>query len=140
MNSKPPSSMIDVKPWGIEQTFANNDSYIGKLLIINAGSRTSLHYHEEKTKTITVLDGLGLYEFENADGKMIEGAVKQYDTIHIVPGTRHRFTAWSALRLSEVSTPHPEDSIRVEDDYGRAEAKIEKPTLQDVSAAVRSKN
>jgi quercetin dioxygenase-like cupin family protein len=42
------------------------------------------------------------------------------DTIHLVPGTRHRFTAVEDADIFEVSTPEIDDVVRLEDRYGRA--------------------
>jgi streptogramin lyase len=40
------------KGWGFEVVFANNDKYCGKLLVFTqAGSKTSLIFHKEKTKS-----------------------------------------------------------------------------------------
>ena len=39
---------------------------------------------------------------------------------HYVPGTVHRVTAIEDTTILEVSTPHLDDVVRLEDAYGRA--------------------
>ena len=39
---------------------------------------------------------------------------------HFPPGTVHRVTALEDTRIVEVSTPHLDDVVRLEDSYGRA--------------------
>jgi hypothetical protein len=40
------------KGWGFELVFANNDKYCGKLLVFDCvGSKTSLVFHKEKSKS-----------------------------------------------------------------------------------------
>ena len=48
------------KPWGYEVVWAETDSYVGKLLHINAGNRLSLQYHRTKEETVYVLSGVFL--------------------------------------------------------------------------------
>jgi mannose-6-phosphate isomerase len=104
------------KPWGYEDIWAETSCYVGKLLHINAGHRLSKQYHEIKEETIYVLKGV-LYNYE-ADGtitKIMPGA-----TFHVSVGQVHRFgAAETSVEFIEVSTPHLEDVIRIEDDYKR---------------------
>jgi mannose-6-phosphate isomerase len=44
---------------------------------------------------------------------------KAGDVFHITPGTVHRVVATSELVILEVSTPHLDDVVRLEDRYGR---------------------
>ena len=104
------------KPWGFEVVWAETDTYVGKLLHINAGHRLSLQYHITKEETVYVLSGI-LYNYD-ADGnitKFLPGQV-----YHVHPGTVHRFGAnESHVELMEVSTNHLDDVVRLADDYKR---------------------
>lgn len=63
-----------------------------------------------------MLEGI-LYN-EDGDG----GITKLYpgETIHVKPGQIHRFGAnESSVKVVEISTPHLDDVIRMEDDYKR---------------------
>ena len=53
------------KPWGYEQIWAKTDSYVGKIIVINAGHRLSKQYHIKKIETIYVLEGVLLNFDEN---------------------------------------------------------------------------
>ena len=105
------------KPWGHEVIWAETNNYVGKILHIDAGHRLSLQYHEQKEETVYVLKGtLIVWTGEN---EVI--AVGEGKTWHNPPGRIHRFGAMEDgdVVLMEVSTPHLDDVIRLEDDYER---------------------
>ena len=104
------------KPWGHEVIWAETKNYVGKILHINKGHRLSLQYHELKEETVYVLEGtLVVWAGENETV-----AVAQGKTWHNPPGRIHRFGALDTdVVLLEVSTPHLDDVIRLEDDYKR---------------------
>ena len=45
------------KPWGYEIIWAHTDSYVGKILHINAGHALSVQYHKTKDETVYLLSG-----------------------------------------------------------------------------------
>ena len=103
------------KPWGYELIWAHTESYVGKLLHINAGHRLSKQYHEEKEETLYVLKGILDLELDGSKRHVSPG-----EFFHIKPGVIHRFAANEAdVELMEVSTTQLDDVIRVEDDYNR---------------------
>ena len=108
--------MIVKKPWGHEIRWAVNDKYLGKILHINAGSRLSLQYHEQKDETIYVLDGTAVVHLDGRTHILSQG-----ESLRIKPGQIHRFCApkETYVKLVEVSTAEIDDVVRVEDDYGR---------------------
>ena len=104
------------KPWGYEIHWTKNDNYVGKLLFINAGQRLSKQYHEIKEKTLYVLSGI-LY---NYDERGVPNKIFPGESIHIKAGEIHRFSADScSVEVIEVSNPHLDDVVRLEDDYFR---------------------
>ena len=115
-------SGITQKPWGSERLIYLGD-YAVKILRINAGKRTSYHYHEEKDETIFLHKGTMLLEITNLPHfpinphkiEMIPG-----EFVQIFARDRHRFTAHGQdVVLFEASAPHLTDVVRLEDDYGR---------------------
>ena len=46
----------------------------------------------------------------------------QGDVFHIPPGKLHRIHAKTDCRIFEVSTPHLEDVVRLQDNYGRIQS------------------
>ncbi|MEM7249554.1 MAG: cupin domain-containing protein [Acidobacteriota bacterium] len=107
------------KPWGYELLWAYTDVYVGKLLHVNQGESLSLQYHEKKDETIAVLSGEIEMETGPHESEMTKRVMKQGDSVHVRPGTRHRMTALSDCDLLEVSTPELDDVVRLSDKYGR---------------------
>lgn len=112
------SSRVD-KPWGYELRWAITDRYAGKVLHVNKGEALSLQYHEKKDEYQYVLSGSVDMELGGEDGRLTTRRMKAGDTLHIVPGTRHRLTAVEDADIFEVSTPEIDDVVRLEDRYGR---------------------
>jgi quercetin dioxygenase-like cupin family protein len=106
------------KPWGYEILFAHTENYVGKVLKINKDEMLSLQYHKVKDETIFLWEGEMLFEVEE-DGKMIEKKLIPGDSYRIKPGVKHRMKAIKDCIVFEVSTPHLEDVVRLEDKYGR---------------------
>jgi mannose-6-phosphate isomerase len=108
------------KPWGWELVWAETESYVGKLLFVRAGEALSLQYHEVKDEAWLVHEGLARVQLGEvgADGlETIE--IRNGDVLRYPPGTLHRVTAVEDTLIVEVSTPHLDDVVRVEDRYGR---------------------
>jgi mannose-6-phosphate isomerase len=107
------------KPWGWELVWAETGSYAGKLLFVRAGESLSLQLHEVKEESWLVRDGRAKLEFGERDGELREREIGAGDAFHLPPGTRHRLTALEDTLVIEVSTPHLDDVVRLEDQYGR---------------------
>lgn len=107
------------KPWGHELIWARTDRYVGKIIVIRAGRRLSLQYHERKDESILVVRGRMRLHLEGDDGRIDVVELAPGDHRRIPVGRRHRFEAIEDLEVVEVSTPELEDVVRVEDDYGR---------------------
>ncbi len=106
------------KPWGYEILFAHTEYYVGKILKIYKGEMLSLQYHKIKDETIFIWEGEMLFEVEE-DGKIVERRLFPGDSYRIKPGVKHRMKAINDCIVFEVSTPHLEDVVRLEDKYGR---------------------
>ena len=108
------------KPWGHEEIFALTKDYVGKVLFIKAGEQLSLQYHEEKEETVYVSSGSMEFTLENKKGEMEKKILTKGMHAHIYPRRKHRMKGISDCWIFEVSTPHLEDVIRLEDSYGRS--------------------
>lgn len=108
------------KPWGYELRWAITDRYLGKILHLNKGEALSLQYHERKDEYQYLLKGAIDIELGDSDGSLVTHRMREGDTLHITPGTRHRLTAVEDTDIFEVSTPEIDDVVRLEDRYGRA--------------------
>jgi mannose-6-phosphate isomerase-like protein (cupin superfamily) len=110
------------KPWGYEVIWALTDRYCGKLLVVNAGQSLSLQFHREKDESWLIHEGRAELEFGAAGDPVRETeVVGPGAAFHIAPGTVHRIRALEDTLVLEVSTPHLDDVVRLEDAYGRAE-------------------
>lgn len=102
------------KPWGRELWYADEPEYAGKILYVTAGHALSLQRHEEKKETMYVLAGRMIYHLNGDEFEIGAGSA-----LTVRPGDVHRVTALEDSTILEVSTPHLDDVIRLEDRYGR---------------------
>ena len=107
------------KPWGREIWVGQTESYLLKIIEVNKGTRTSLQYHVNKHEHIYIDRGQVSIEWENDKQQMETIVLSVGEVIENFPGHKHRLTALEDTRLIEVSTAHPDDVVRVEDDYNR---------------------
>jgi len=113
------------KPWGREEWLALNDKYCYKRIYINAGTKTSFQYHEKKLETNYIISGEAEVWLENEVGEIEKIVMKANDYFNVIPPRKHRVIAKTDLILQEVSTPHVNDVIRIQDDNNRADGRIE---------------
>lgn len=108
------------KPWGYELIWALSEAYAGKLLFVRKGESLSLQFHNVKDESWYVLDGRARLELGGAgEGILEEEVITTGAAFRFRPGTVHRVTAVEDTTILEVSTPHLEDVVRLEDRYGR---------------------
>ncbi|HEX7254460.1 MAG TPA: cupin domain-containing protein [Gaiellaceae bacterium] len=109
------------KPWGYELIWALTDLYCGKLLVVNAGQSLSMQFHRVKDESWYLLEGRAEIEMAAAGEKApTREVVTPGAAFRITPGTVHRVRAIERTTILEVSTPHLDDVVRLEDVYGRA--------------------
>lgn len=107
------------KPWGHEVWWAQTEHYAGKLLVVEAGHRLSVQYHREKDETSYLLSGrLLVAQGESADA-LEERVLLPGCSWRNRPGVVHTIEALEDSTVLEVSTPHLDDVVRLEDRYGR---------------------
>jgi len=110
------------KPWGHETIWAHTDNYVGKILHINAKQALSVQYHNVKDETVYLLSGELIYrvwEGTGDDKKAVDVGLKIGQSFRITPGTIHQMEAITDCDILEVSTPHLDDVVRLQDRYGR---------------------
>ena len=109
------------KPWGYELIWALTDVYCGKVLFVKAGASLSLQFHKEKDESWYVQSGRAKLELGKVgQGVLDEEVISAGAAFHYEPGTVHRVSALEDTTILEVSTPHLDDVVRLEDQYGRA--------------------
>ena len=107
------------KPWGWELIWAEAEAYVGKVLFVRAGQSLSLQYHEVKDEAWLVQEGRASLELGEVGGQLETTEIGRGDAFRYRPGTVHRVTAIEDTTIVEVSTPHLDDVVRLEDRYGR---------------------
>jgi mannose-6-phosphate isomerase len=106
------------KEWGGELWLANNKKYdySGKILTIDPGFSTSLHFHANKHETFYILEGE--LEVVTVDTDTAEEGLHFLvpgDAFEISPHTPHRLRANGVeVKFLEISTFHEDsDSYRI---------------------------
>ena len=108
------------KPWGWELIWADTELYVGKVLFVRAGHSLSLQFHNEKDESWYVESGRAtLVLGDVGQGVLNTEVVAAGACFRFRPGTVHRVTALEDTTILEVSTPHLDDVVRLEDAYGR---------------------
>jgi len=95
------------KVWGKEVWIANCPKYCGKLLYLDEGAVSSMHYHREKQETFFALSGQVGLHIEGRDYML--NPYSRPKTIY--PTQRHQFIGLSDAVIIEVSTEHREDDV-----------------------------
>ena len=108
------------KPWGYELIWAETEDYVGKILFVKAGESLSLQFHRQKDESWLVHSGRASIEMAAPGEKLPQAEIVGAGAVfRIKPGTVHRVTGVEDTTIIEVSTPHLEDVVRLEDRYGR---------------------
>jgi mannose-6-phosphate isomerase-like protein (cupin superfamily) len=108
------------KPWGYELIWALSETYCGKVLFVRAGAALSLQFHNLKDESWLVQSGRAKLELGDVGQQALdEEVVGAGAAFRYRPGTVHRVTAIEDTTILEVSTPHLDDIVRLEDLYGR---------------------
>jgi mannose-6-phosphate isomerase len=120
MDIKPEDLPVRVeKPWGYEIWYAWTDIYVGKIIHVNAGHKLSLQYHEYKDETSYLQSGrMNLIKGTSADS-LTTTEIQPGHAWRNKPGEIHTIEALEDSDVLEVSTPHLDDVIRLQDSYGR---------------------
>jgi mannose-6-phosphate isomerase len=110
------------KPWGFELVWAHAEQYVGKILFVRAGQALSLQFHKVKDESWYVQAGRAELEIgAPGDATPSSEVVGPGAAFRLRPGTVHRVRALEDTTILEVSTPHLDDIVRLEDHYGRVE-------------------
>lgn len=120
MDITPDSLPVRVdKPWGYEIWWAWTDQYVGKILHVDAGHKLSVQYHELKDETSYVLKGRVYLHKGTTLDNLVATEMEPGQAWRNRPGEVHTIEAIEDADVLEVSTPHLEDVVRLQDGYGR---------------------
>lgn len=104
------------KPWGREIYIAETPYYVAKIVYINPNESMSMHYHVQRHETLYFQTPDCTLEVEGEEPITPDVG----EAFAISPGVKHRLAAGPlGGRIFEVSTPHPDDVVRVEDPWSK---------------------
>lgn len=93
------------KGWGHELIWATNDSYCGKLLNFNSGSKCSMHFHAIKDETWYVLSGKFIVKYLDTSNSVEQSTeLNPGDIWHNRPLLPHQLICLEAGTIIEVSS------------------------------------
>lgn len=117
------AGVLMVRPWGRMRLFAKGKNFWAKTITVKKGARTSLQKHKGRGELWMCIEG----EVEAlAAGK--KRILRPFEMIRFPKNTVHRLGSKKGGTIIEIAHGLCEenDSVRLEDDYGRADAQKKK--------------
>jgi len=115
----PSPQKIGQRPWGSEDLIALVPKMFSvKRLKMRAGAKGGLQYHRLKNEVAILISGQMLIRYDLGDHKILEKIINPGDVVHFPPGLVHQEEALSDCEIIEASSPHFNDRVRVEQQYG----------------------
>lgn len=109
------------RPWGEEIIVGIIPGIaVGKILHIRAGEKGGLQKHHEKVESAYVVSGRLIFR-RVIDGQLVEEVLGPGDAVHIPPGAVHQEEALEDTVIFETGSPHLNDRVRVEKEFGLEE-------------------
>jgi mannose-6-phosphate isomerase-like protein (cupin superfamily) len=118
---EPVNPRVLLRDWGAELIVAETPTYMGKVLTMNAGTAGGLQYHVEKDETFFLWEGRALVRSDDGYGQLNVTMMLPGQSFHIPAGAVHQVEAIEKCVFFETSTPHHNDRVRVEKQYGLPE-------------------
>ena len=115
----PKSSSVGERDWGKEILLVHSEgNFTMKKLLIKKGFSGGLQYHRKKDEAAYIISGILLVTYENEVGELVKKELREGNWLHFPKGSIHQETAISDVEIIEVSTPHFNDRVRVEEEFG----------------------
>ena len=115
----PVAESLGPREWGEETLLVlSSGKYTMKKLYIKAGKYGGLQYHRQKDEASYIVSGRMILRYENEQGVLVDKEVGPGDWFHFPNGCIHQEIAITDVLRIEVSTPHFNDRVRVEDMFG----------------------
>lgn len=110
---------VGEREWGEENLLVlSSGNYTMKKLSVKAGKKGGLQFHRLKDEASYIISGELLLRYDDGSGNLAEKIVGPGDWFHFPPGCIHQEEAITDVERIEVSTPHFNDRVRVEERYG----------------------
>ena len=115
----PTARSIGPRDWGSEDLLVHSQSnFTMKRLSLMKGSCGGLQYHRLKNEAGILIRGRLLIKYDLGDGRLQEKILSEGEFFHFPPGLVHQEIALDNCVIIEVSTPHFNDRVRCESQYG----------------------
>lgn len=115
----PEAEDMGPRDWGVETLLALVPGEFSlKKLFVKAGSKGGLQYHHKKNECGFLVSGQMIIRFDEGDGELKERIIHAGDSFHFPPGAVHQEEAVKDCVIIEASTPHFNDRVRMEEEYG----------------------
>lgn len=109
------------REWGYEILIIETPHFIGKRLEMKAGCAGGLQYHVNKEEAFLLESGEAMVEYDDGQGLLTRMYLEPGQMVYVPTGAPHRVTALTDAIFYEWSTPHFDDRVRVEKQYGQPE-------------------
>ena len=107
------------RDWGEEDLLVLIPKLLSlKRIKIKKGSKGGLQYHHKKNECGYLVSGNLIIRYDEGDGKLKEKILNPGASFHFPPGAVHQEEALSDCIIIEASSPHFNDRVRVEEEYG----------------------
>lgn len=112
------------KSWGRELWLANGPAFCGKVLEINPGDCTSMHYHQRKDEVLYVQQGQLRVHSPDLPGFAVD--VWPGECFRVQPGLQHALQNVGAVRLVlfEASSQHLDSDSYRDEEWSPPELKL----------------
>ena len=115
----PDTESVGPRDWGTEDLLILvPKKFMLKRLFLKAGSKGGLQYHRLKDECGTLISGRLLIRYDDGNGSLAERILSPGETFHFSPGVVHQEEAITDCVIIEASTPHFNDRVRCEEQYG----------------------
>jgi mannose-6-phosphate isomerase len=118
----PKKESVGPRPWGEEELlFVSEGKFMMKKLTVKAGSKGGLQFHRLKDEGGYLVSGEMIIRFDDGAGGLTEKVIRSGACFHFPPGVVHQEEAITDCIIIEGSTPHFNDRVRCEKEYGLAD-------------------
>lgn len=113
------------KAWGTETWHVLSADFCVKTIKLLKGCKTSYQWHRQKEEINFIESGEAEVWLEDAAGVIQKHVVRPGDSFFVPVTRKHRVIALTDLEMFEVSNEYVDDVVRIADEFGRGDGKIE---------------
>jgi mannose-6-phosphate isomerase-like protein (cupin superfamily) len=115
----PKPSEVGPREWGHEVLLVHAPKkYTLKKIMMHKGAKGGLQFHRCKDEAGVMLYGQMDVRYDDGTGAIVSRVVVPGDVFHFPTGSVHQAEAMTDCAYYEVSTPHFNDRVHVEHEYG----------------------